>query len=86
MDGVPFAFCEAVCVTLCRRRIPPLGELSGYYGDIARSAYPSLSDYVGIVKNGVEEQGTVTSTLLYKNERRVWSFCSSTLFCNSAFY
>uniref|UniRef100_A0A1I8AQV6 FBD domain-containing protein n=1 Tax=Steinernema glaseri TaxID=37863 RepID=A0A1I8AQV6_9BILA len=65
MDDVPYSFCEAVCATLCRRRIPSLGELSGYYGDIAWSTYPNLADYiVSLTRTNVRQK--VASVFVWK--------------------
>uniref|UniRef100_A0A1I7ZTB7 TIR domain-containing protein n=1 Tax=Steinernema glaseri TaxID=37863 RepID=A0A1I7ZTB7_9BILA len=57
MDGVPFAFCEAVCGTIFRGTLRTLGELSGYYGDLARRTYSSMVDYIASVEDGVEHSG-----------------------------
>uniref|UniRef100_A0A1I7Z1K0 TIR domain-containing protein n=1 Tax=Steinernema glaseri TaxID=37863 RepID=A0A1I7Z1K0_9BILA len=54
MDGVPFAFCEALYSTL---HTSELGELSGHYGNIARNDYPNVADYIDSVVDGHEKQG-----------------------------
>uniref|UniRef100_A0A1I8AQJ1 TIR domain-containing protein n=1 Tax=Steinernema glaseri TaxID=37863 RepID=A0A1I8AQJ1_9BILA len=57
MDGVPYAFCEAVCATLLENKFSELGELSGQYGDITRRWYPNMAYYVSAVEDGMEKLG-----------------------------
>uniref|UniRef100_A0A1I8APJ9 Glutathione S-transferase n=1 Tax=Steinernema glaseri TaxID=37863 RepID=A0A1I8APJ9_9BILA len=55
MDGVPYAFCEAVCAILLKNLFPTVGELSGHYGDLVRRTYPNMANYVVSVEDGVEK-------------------------------
>uniref|UniRef100_A0A1I8A5A3 FBA_2 domain-containing protein n=1 Tax=Steinernema glaseri TaxID=37863 RepID=A0A1I8A5A3_9BILA len=59
MDRVPIAFHDAVCATLYTDALSSLGELSGYFGYLARSTWRDRAYYVSSVKDGIEKEGHI---------------------------